>query len=85
MEIKLYKCSVCKSQKDIKIEDFEKLVKDAAAEANKEIKIISCTDREEANDQGIWQLPAVVVEGEIVVAGYFPTKKELTKIFKSFK
>ncbi|BCS89156.1 thioredoxin family protein [Pseudodesulfovibrio sediminis] len=60
-----------------KCEQTEKTVRDACAEAGVAADIEKVKDFQEMAKYGIFATPAVVIDGEVKVAGKAPSKKDV--------
>jgi small redox-active disulfide protein 2 len=60
----------------------EKIVKDACAELQIACEIEHLYDVKEYAKLGVMFTPAVIIDGQPVIAGKVPTKEELIKILK---
>lgn len=81
MEIKYFKpeCNSCACSLD---KQREAIINAAKAVGMEIDSLIVFAGLENAQKQGVPEVPAVVVDGELVFSGYEPNEKDLTKIFK---
>lgn len=63
-------------------ESTEKVVKDALAELNLEAEVVKVTDYKDMAQLGVRLTPAIVVDGQIRLAGRVPTLEETTDLLK---
>ena len=77
MDIKFYNKSCC-STKVVEEEMFKKALNAVGKTAT--IEIIN--ESEKADAAGMPELPALLINGELVLSGYVPSDKELKKLFK---
>ncbi len=64
-------CSKCKK--------LTKLAEEAVSELGVSAKVVKVTDIDEIMDYGAMVTPALVIEGEVKVAGKIPSKEEIKK------
>lgn len=81
MEIRYFKpeCKDCGCSLD---KQKEAIINSAKAVGMKLDSLIVFSGLENAQKQGVPEVPAVVVDGELVFSGYEPNEKDLTKAFK---
>lgn len=60
-----------------KCEQAEKTVREAVAEMGLQAEIRKVADFQEIAKHGVFSTPAVVIDGEVKVAGKAPSKKEV--------
>lgn len=64
-------CSKCKKLNEL----VEKIINELGVSA----EIIKITDINKIIDYGVMVTPALVIDGEVIVAGKIPSKEEITK------
>jgi small redox-active disulfide protein 2 len=62
-----------------KCKKLNALVKEAVSELGVLVEIIKVTDINKIIDYGIMVTPALVIDGDVKVAGKIPSKEEITK------
>ncbi len=67
-------CAKCKK--------MEELVRDVVKEQNVEAQIVKVTQINEIMNYGVMFTPALVIDGEVKVAGKIPLKEEIIKWIK---
>ena len=65
-------CSKCKKT--------EKIVKQVIDELGKDVKVVKVEDLQEIVNRGVMMTPAVVVDGEVKIAGHVPSADEIKKL-----
>jgi small redox-active disulfide protein 2 len=60
-----------------KCEQTAKIVKEAVAESGLPVQVEKVTDIKEIMQHGVMVTPAVVVDGQVKIAGKVPSKKEI--------
>lgn len=65
-------CAKCKKT--------EKIVRQVVDELGKSVEIVKVEDLQEIVNRGVMMTPAVVVNGDVKIAGHVPSKDELKKI-----
>ena len=68
-----------------KCKKLNELVEEAASELGVLVEIIKVTDINKIINYGVMITPALVVDGDVKVAGKIPSKKEITKWVKEKK
>jgi len=68
-------CPKCKKT----YENAEKAIKELGIEA----ELVKVYDSVEIAKRGVFETPALVIDGEIKVAGRVPSKEEIKKLLKS--
>jgi small redox-active disulfide protein 2 len=64
-------------------EQTAKVIKEAVAESGIEVQVEKVTDIKEIMQQGVMTTPAVVVDGEVKIAGQVPGKAEVLAWLKA--
>ena len=67
-------CAKCKAT--------EKIVKKAVEELGIQVEVVKIEDLQEIIDRGVMMTPAVIIDGEIKIAGHTPTVDEIKKLLK---
>ena len=62
-----------------KCKKLNELVEEAASELGVLVEIIKVTDINKIIDYGVMVTPALVIDGDVKVAGKIPSKQEITK------
>lgn len=65
-------CAKCKKT--------EKLVRQIVDELGINIEIVKVDDLQEIVNRGVMMTPAIVIDGDVKIAGHVPSKDELKKI-----
>lgn len=60
--------------------NLEKLVFDVLAEMNVDANVLKVTDMKEILSHGVMSTPALVINGQVKVAGFVPSKAKLMEI-----
>ena len=60
----------------------EKIVKKAVEELGIQAEVVKVEDLQDIINRGVMMTPAVVVDGEVKIAGHQPTVEEIKKIIK---
>ncbi len=68
-----------------KCEQTAKIVKEAVAESGLAVQVEKVTDFKEIMQYGVMVTPAVVVDGQVKVAGKVPSKAEIMAWLKAGK
>lgn len=80
-----YYLKACGSGKCGTCEGIRAKVDAAAKKWGFEATVAVFKGHEAAAKAGVPELPAMVIEDELVASGYEPTEKELIKLFKKYK
>jgi small redox-active disulfide protein 2 len=67
-------CAKCKKT--------EKVVRQVAEELGKNIEIVKVEDLQEIVNRGVMMTPAVIVDGEVKIAGHVPNSNEIKKLLE---
>lgn len=59
---------------------LEQMVFDVLAELNADANVMHITDIKEMVSMGVLQTPALVIDGQLKIAGYVPPKAQLVEI-----
>jgi len=65
-------CAKCKKT--------EKLVKKVTSDLGLDVEIVKIEDLQEIIDRGVMMTPAVIINGDLKIAGHVPSTDELKKI-----
>ncbi len=68
-------CSSCKK--------LELMTKELVTELNIDAQVEKVGDIEEIMRTGIMSMPALLVDGKLIVSGYVPSRDELTNLLKN--
>ena len=68
-----------------KCKKLNALVEEAVSELGVLVEIIKVTDINKIIDYGVMVTPALVIDGDVMVAGKIPEKEEITKWIKEKK
>ena len=60
----------------------EKVVKKAVEELGIQAEVVKVEDLQDIIDRGVMMTPAVIIDGEIRIAGHTPTVEEIKKLLK---
>jgi small redox-active disulfide protein 2 len=63
--------------------NLEKLVFDVLAELNADANVSKVTDFKDIASYGVMSTPALVIDGQVKIAGVVPSKAKLTEIITS--
>lgn len=66
-----------------KCKETEKLVREAVSEAGVTATVEKISDFQQIVSYGVFSTPAVVIDGEVMVAGKVPSKSELATWLKA--
>jgi small redox-active disulfide protein 2 len=67
-------CAKCKTT--------EKVVKKAVEELGIQAEVVKVEDLQDIIDRGVMMTPAVIIDGEVKIAGHTPTVEEIKKLIK---
>jgi len=68
-----------------KCKKLNALVEEAVSELGVLVEIIKVTDINKIIDYGVMVTPALIIDGDVMVAGKIPEKEEITKWIKEKK
>jgi small redox-active disulfide protein 2 len=60
----------------------EKVVKKAVEELGIQAEVVKVEDLQDIIDRGVMMTPAVIIDGEVKIAGHTPTVEEIKKLIK---
>ncbi len=67
-------CAKCKKT--------EKVVKKVVDELGKNIEIVKVEDLQDIVNRGVMMTPAVVIDGDVKIAGHVPSSNEIKKLLE---